>query len=97
MEEYIEDTKMKEATIYGWAETSTKWSLQMILQANQCGRKIHKHYKLIATSSNKEAGYKQMGGTCMGMVDNIVGRHMESEEDKCGLGRWTYVCIAGKD
>eukprot|EP00957_Ditylum_brightwellii_P092390 7034799-Ditylum_brightwellii.AAC.1 len=81
---------MKEATIYGWAEINTKWSLQMIAQANQYDRKIHKHYKLIAASSNKEAGYKGMGGTCMGMVDNIVGRHMESGEDTCGLDRWAY-------
>eukprot|EP00957_Ditylum_brightwellii_P198147 15098033-Ditylum_brightwellii.AAC.1 len=31
------------------------------------------------------------------MIDDIVGRHVTSGEDKSGLGRWTYVCIAGKD
>eukprot|EP00957_Ditylum_brightwellii_P176388 13431963-Ditylum_brightwellii.AAC.1 len=27
------------------------------------------------------------------MTDNIMGRHMTSEEDKSRLGRWTRVCI----
>eukprot|EP00957_Ditylum_brightwellii_P017157 1293771-Ditylum_brightwellii.AAC.1 len=31
------------------------------------------------------------------MADNIVGRHMESGKDDISLGRWMYICIAGKD
>eukprot|EP00957_Ditylum_brightwellii_P047443 3603867-Ditylum_brightwellii.AAC.1 len=30
------------------------------------------------------------------MTDNIVGRHKESGKDDSSLGRWTYICIAGK-
>eukprot|EP00957_Ditylum_brightwellii_P044152 3350069-Ditylum_brightwellii.AAC.1 len=38
-----------------------------------------------------------MGGTCTSMMDNIVGRHMESGKDDNSLGRWKYICIARKD
>eukprot|EP00957_Ditylum_brightwellii_P029688 2243908-Ditylum_brightwellii.AAC.1 len=38
-----------------------------------------------------------MGGTCTPMTDNLVSRHMESGKDDSGLGRWMYICIAGKD
>eukprot|EP00957_Ditylum_brightwellii_P125938 9600863-Ditylum_brightwellii.AAC.1 len=31
------------------------------------------------------------------MMDNIVGRHMESGKDDSSLDRWTYIYIAGKD
>eukprot|EP00957_Ditylum_brightwellii_P204626 15340178-Ditylum_brightwellii.AAC.1 len=40
--------------------------------------------------SSKYASYKQMGGTCTSMIDNIVGCHITSGEEESGLGRWTY-------
>eukprot|EP00957_Ditylum_brightwellii_P035842 2716812-Ditylum_brightwellii.AAC.1 len=87
----------KDATIYGWSETNKKWSPRMIKQANTTKRRIHKNYKMIATSSDEESTYKQMGGICTDMVDNIVGSHIESRGDKCSLGRWMYAYITGKD
>eukprot|EP00957_Ditylum_brightwellii_P152316 11596323-Ditylum_brightwellii.AAC.1 len=89
--------KEKESNLYVWVEPNVNWSPHMIEKANQFGRQIHKIFKLVAASSDEPADFKQMGGSCMGMADNIVGRHMKSSEDDRGLGRWTYVCLAGKD
>eukprot|EP00957_Ditylum_brightwellii_P197675 15059759-Ditylum_brightwellii.AAC.1 len=89
--------KNKEGSILGWAETNINWTPSKINKANYVGRKIHKNFKPITTSSNEADGYKQMGRTCTALTDDIVGRHMTSGEGESRLGRWTYVCIVGKD
>eukprot|EP00957_Ditylum_brightwellii_P071424 5429722-Ditylum_brightwellii.AAC.1 len=89
--------KTKEASIWGWAETNVNWTPNRISQANYLGQKINQNFKLVAASSNKAVKYKQMGEICTALVDNVVGRHIESGEDTSRLGRWTYISIVGKD
>eukprot|EP00957_Ditylum_brightwellii_P068625 5210312-Ditylum_brightwellii.AAC.1 len=61
------------------------------------GRTKWDNFKLITSSSNDPADCHQRGGTCIGLVNNIVGRKTTSREDTKGLGQWSYVKIAGKD
>eukprot|EP00957_Ditylum_brightwellii_P091678 6980932-Ditylum_brightwellii.AAC.1 len=75
-----------EASIWGWSDTNVNWSLSVISQANYHGRKIQNIFKLITTSSDEAAGYKQRRCTCTAMIYSIVGRHMRSGEDESGLG-----------
>eukprot|EP00957_Ditylum_brightwellii_P083215 6326844-Ditylum_brightwellii.AAC.1 len=79
--------KNKEASIWSWAEINANWTPLQVNQVNYTGRKIHIFFKLVATSSNEAAGYRQMGNTFTAMTDNIVGRHMENSKDDTGLGR----------
>eukprot|EP00957_Ditylum_brightwellii_P144289 10993042-Ditylum_brightwellii.AAC.1 len=65
-------------------------------EAEQMGSKIFKSAKIITSNSDDPAGWKQQGGTCIGLVNGIVGRKMSGGEDNKGLGRWSYVQIAGK-
>eukprot|EP00957_Ditylum_brightwellii_P206622 15349247-Ditylum_brightwellii.AAC.1 len=43
------------------------------------------------------ADERHQGGTCTGLVNNMVGRHIMLGENKLGLGQWSYVKIAGRD
>eukprot|EP00957_Ditylum_brightwellii_P043206 3274208-Ditylum_brightwellii.AAC.1 len=69
----------------------------MIAKANYLSKTLHKNFKLVTSSSNKASGYTQMGGTCTALVDNVVGRHMMGGANDNGLGRWSYMCIVGKE
>eukprot|EP00957_Ditylum_brightwellii_P131885 10057402-Ditylum_brightwellii.AAC.1 len=89
--------KNKEASIWDWAEANVNWMPSRVNQANYIRRRINIFFKLVATSSDEAAGYRQMDGTCTAMADNIVDRHMESGKDDKDLGRWMYICITGKD
>eukprot|EP00957_Ditylum_brightwellii_P180337 13738212-Ditylum_brightwellii.AAC.2 len=61
------------------------------------GRTVWKNFKLITSCSDDPVGRKQQGGTCIGFVNDIVGRHIASSEDETGICGWNYVQIAGKD
>eukprot|EP00957_Ditylum_brightwellii_P117950 8996429-Ditylum_brightwellii.AAC.1 len=79
--------KNKEASIWGWAKTNDNWTLSLANQADCIGRRIHKNIKLVTTSNNEATRYRQMGGVCTAMMDNIVGRHMESGKDDSNIDR----------
>eukprot|EP00957_Ditylum_brightwellii_P188456 14346796-Ditylum_brightwellii.AAC.1 len=87
----------KQADLYGWAETNVSWTELSKNQMEYHGRRIHDNYKLIATSNDNLAGYKQPGGTCLALVDKTVGRHMYSNNNDKGPGHWCYACITGRD
>eukprot|EP00957_Ditylum_brightwellii_P083511 6348610-Ditylum_brightwellii.AAC.1 len=69
----------------------------MIREAGKMGFKIFKNFKIITSTSNDPAGWKQQGGTCIGLVNGMVGRKMSGGEYNKRLGRWSYVQIAGRD
>eukprot|EP00957_Ditylum_brightwellii_P072568 5514639-Ditylum_brightwellii.AAC.1 len=76
----------KQADLYGWAKTNISWTELRKNQTEYHGRRIHDNYKLISTSSDCPAGYKQPGCTCLALVDKTMGRHMHSNNDNKGLG-----------
>eukprot|EP00957_Ditylum_brightwellii_P050436 3824434-Ditylum_brightwellii.AAC.1 len=84
----------KQADLYGWAETNVSWTELCKNQTEYHGCHTHDNYKLIATSSNEPAEYKQPGGTCLDLVDTTIRWHMHSNANDKGLGRWCYACIA---
>eukprot|EP00957_Ditylum_brightwellii_P160227 12198633-Ditylum_brightwellii.AAC.1 len=61
------------------------------------GRRTWKIFKLVTSCSDDPANEKQQGGTCIWLVNDMAGQHVTSGEDKSGLGRWSYVKIAGRD
>eukprot|EP00957_Ditylum_brightwellii_P079013 6009539-Ditylum_brightwellii.AAC.1 len=60
------------------------------------GRKVFQQMTLIAGGSADPAGYYQQGGTCTGVVGQLVGRIISSGTDESSLGRWSYIKIAGR-
>eukprot|EP00957_Ditylum_brightwellii_P135768 10354486-Ditylum_brightwellii.AAC.1 len=52
---------------------------------------------LVAGGSADPAGFYQQGGTCTGIIENIVGRIIDNGTDESGLGRWSYVKLAGRN
>eukprot|EP00978_Attheya_sp_CCMP212_P003376 scaffold6986_cov35-Attheya_sp.AAC.1 len=88
----------KEVDIYGFAETNVAWNPERVNQVRQHGRGRFTQFKLVTSSSDDPSiGYKQPGGTCMGVTGAYVGRVSESGEDPHGLGRWSYVSLAGQN
>eukprot|EP00957_Ditylum_brightwellii_P212136 15367006-Ditylum_brightwellii.AAC.2 len=97
MYEYMLLMKEYEVDIFGWSETNTNWTLVARNKVGQMGRRTWKIFKLVASCSDDPADEKQQGGTCIGLVNDMVGQHVTSGEDMSGLGRWSYVKIAGRD
>eukprot|EP00957_Ditylum_brightwellii_P173350 13198271-Ditylum_brightwellii.AAC.1 len=48
--------------------------------------KIFKNAKIITSTSDDPAGWRQQGGTCIGLVNSMVGRKMSGGEDNKGPG-----------
>eukprot|EP00957_Ditylum_brightwellii_P089815 6840105-Ditylum_brightwellii.AAC.1 len=66
-------------------------------EAEKMGSKILKNAKIIISTSDDPVEWKQQGGTCIGLVTGMVRRKMSGGEDNKGLGRSSYVQIAGKE
>eukprot|EP00957_Ditylum_brightwellii_P110222 8407447-Ditylum_brightwellii.AAC.3 len=54
------------------------------------GWRIWKIFMIITSSSDDLANRKHPGGTCIGIINNTVGRKCTPGEDKNGLGQWSY-------
>eukprot|EP00957_Ditylum_brightwellii_P008143 617414-Ditylum_brightwellii.AAC.1 len=87
----------KEVDIWGWAETNVNWTPNLTACAKYYGNKIFKLFTLVGSSSNDPAGFYQQGGTCTAITGEMVGQIIRSGTGFGGLGRWSYVQIAGRD
>eukprot|EP00957_Ditylum_brightwellii_P030626 2320807-Ditylum_brightwellii.AAC.1 len=94
---YMEYMKTHEVDIWMWTETNINWRPKMRREAKKMSSKIFKNAKIITSTSNDPAGWKQQGYTCIGLVNGMVGRKILGRGDNKGLSRWSYVQIAGKE
>eukprot|EP00957_Ditylum_brightwellii_P074375 5650815-Ditylum_brightwellii.AAC.1 len=72
--------------IWGWTETNINWMPAMTTKATQMGLKTCWNFKLVMPCSDDPTEHKQQGGTYMVLVNNMVGRHVQSREDTSGPG-----------
>jgi hypothetical protein len=91
---------LQEAKIDGFSftETNLRWTPEQTQAARQCGRYWFKQFRLQSSSSNDpttRASY-QPGGTCTGVTNKLAGRITHQGSDPSELGRWSYVCLEGK-
>eukprot|EP00957_Ditylum_brightwellii_P139476 10630063-Ditylum_brightwellii.AAC.1 len=77
--------KEQEVEIWLWTETNTNWTPKLIHEAEKMGVKLFKQFKVITSASDDPAEWKQTGGTCIGLVNGMVGRKMQGGEDGKGL------------
>eukprot|EP00957_Ditylum_brightwellii_P078679 5982396-Ditylum_brightwellii.AAC.1 len=82
----MEYMKMYKVDIWMWTETNINWTPKMRREAEKMGSKILKNAKIITSTSNNPVGWKQQGGTCIGLTNGMVGRKMSGGEDNKGLG-----------
>eukprot|EP00957_Ditylum_brightwellii_P168599 12832847-Ditylum_brightwellii.AAC.1 len=61
------------------------------------GGKIFKNFTIVTSCSDDLAKYHQQGGTYIGETNRMSGRIIDKNCDPSGLGRWSYVKIAGRD
>eukprot|EP00957_Ditylum_brightwellii_P187578 14284120-Ditylum_brightwellii.AAC.1 len=87
----------KEVEIWGWAETNVKWTKEMERKAKYMGRKIFNNFTIVTICSDDPAKYHQQGCTCIGVTNRMSGQIIDKNCNPSGLGRWSYVKIAGRD
>eukprot|EP00957_Ditylum_brightwellii_P178589 13603828-Ditylum_brightwellii.AAC.1 len=97
LKSYMEDMAEKEIDIWGWAKTNVNWTPNMTSRAKYYGNKIFTNFTLVGSSSDNPAWLYQQGGTCTAITRKMIGRIIKSDTDSSGLGRWSYVQIAGQD
>eukprot|EP00957_Ditylum_brightwellii_P109625 8361483-Ditylum_brightwellii.AAC.1 len=68
--------------IFGWTETNVNWTPLLINKTEQMERKLWRNLKLIISCSNNPSERVQRGGTCIGIVNNMVGRKATGGEYK---------------
>eukprot|EP00957_Ditylum_brightwellii_P011107 841810-Ditylum_brightwellii.AAC.1 len=93
----MEEMQSKEVDIWGWVETNVKWTKDMESKAKYMGGKIFKNFTIVTNCSNDQAKYRQQGGTCIGVTNQMFGQIIEKNCDPSRLGRWSCVKIAGSD
>ena len=89
----------KKVDVMGLAETNVNWSRVRTSDTLwERTRTWHEH-RIISISYNTKdtvgKSRKQQGGTATILKDNIAHRHTGSGFDELGLGRWSWVKIAG--
>eukprot|EP00957_Ditylum_brightwellii_P030992 2348640-Ditylum_brightwellii.AAC.1 len=87
--------KEYEVDIWMWTETNIDWTTKMIREVGRMGFKMFQNFKIFMSSSDDPASWKQPGGTCIGLVNIMVGWKMKGGQDTKRLGHWSYVQIAG--
>eukprot|EP00957_Ditylum_brightwellii_P169551 12904893-Ditylum_brightwellii.AAC.1 len=58
---------------------------------------MFKNFKITTSNSDDPVAYYQQGGMCTGITRRMTGRIITAENDTSGLGRWSYMKIAGRD
>ena len=86
-------------SLIGLSETNREW--KHFAQQQQLKEAVHKTWKasVIQTSSSNERfddNYKPGGTVTIICEDHWTARVIEKGEDPWGLGRWSYVLLAGK-
>eukprot|EP00957_Ditylum_brightwellii_P145687 11092611-Ditylum_brightwellii.AAC.1 len=66
-------------------------------KARYMARKLFENFTLVTSCSDGPAQYYQQGGPCIGITSRLSGRIINSDCNPSGLGRWSYVKLAGKD
>eukprot|EP00957_Ditylum_brightwellii_P054271 4111213-Ditylum_brightwellii.AAC.1 len=89
--------KEYEVDIWLWTETNINWTPKISRETDKMGCKVFNNFKIITSTRNDPAGWKWSGGTCIGLVNGMVGWKMQGGEGRKGLGRWSYVQIVGRD
>eukprot|EP00957_Ditylum_brightwellii_P026777 2025573-Ditylum_brightwellii.AAC.1 len=94
----MEIMKTYNVDVFAFAETNIVWTPQTQNRAKKIREQVHKkNYRMKTSSSNKIAvNQYQPGGTMIGVVGNQQGRILEGNQDKLGMGRWSYVVMTGK-
>eukprot|EP00957_Ditylum_brightwellii_P113676 8667120-Ditylum_brightwellii.AAC.1 len=63
LKEYLNETKVREVDMWGWAETNVPWTEQMLQKTNFLGSKTFKNFMMVGSSSDDLAEIYQQGGT----------------------------------
>eukprot|EP00957_Ditylum_brightwellii_P147404 11224530-Ditylum_brightwellii.AAC.1 len=87
----------KEIDIWGWTKTNVNWTPNMTARAIYYGNKVFTNFTILRSSSDNPAGLYQQGVMCTAITGKMVGRIIKSDTNSSGLGRWSYVQIAGRD
>ena len=84
--------------IFDFAETNLAWSPEDRNRARRILTDISASQSKCEMSASNEPSVSssQPGGTMIGVMGNHVGRVLEAESDESGLGRWSWVCLDGK-
>eukprot|EP00957_Ditylum_brightwellii_P036835 2789542-Ditylum_brightwellii.AAC.1 len=90
--------KENNVDVFAFAETNIVWTPQTQNRAKKITEQVYnKNYRIETSSSNEIAvNQYQPGGTMIGVVGKQQGRILQGNQDKLGMGRWSYVVTAGK-
>jgi hypothetical protein len=85
--------------IFGLSETGLDWKQHgPRSRCRQILDDFWTHSRLITSTSDAPSEqYTQFGGTCTGVTGKWSGRIAQQGMDPHGLGRWSHVCITGKN
>ena len=84
--------------VFGFVETNLAWTPEDRQKVKRIiSKNTEKQSKCeMSASDDPCASSSQPGGSMIGVMGNHVGRVLEADYDRSGLGRWSWMCLNGK-